>query len=80
MYGKTINGILYVRFEPTEGYKPMNYTDAPAVTEGHYLGFFWKETDDAYVQTWELLEIQTMSDSDELTDEQVGIVLVGGTL
>lgn len=80
MYGKNINGILYVRFEPTEGYKPMNQTEPPTVTEGYYLGFFWKETNDAFVQTWELLEIPTVSDDDELTDEQVGVVLTGGTL
>lgn len=55
MYGKTINGVLYVSFEEQEGYKPMVTTEAPTAPEGYKAAYYWKEEADRYVQTWELV-------------------------
>ena len=73
MYGKNGNGVLYVRFEPTEGYKPMMQSEAPEAPAGCHPGFYWRETENAWVQIWEIVP-----DSDELTEEEAFAILFGG--
>ena len=63
MYGKTIDGVLYVVTEPTEGYKPFVYTDAPEAPSGYHAAYYWRETADSFVQTWEIVE-----DYEDITD------------
>lgn len=55
MYGKIINGVLYVSFEEQEGYKPMVTTEAPTAPDGYKASFYWKEDTESFVQTWEIV-------------------------
>lgn len=76
MYGKTIDGVLYVVTEPTEGYKPFVYTEAPEAPEGCHAAFYWRETADSFVQTWEIVEDydepETVEDKAEAYDILMG--------
>lgn len=56
MYGKTINGVLYVVDEPQDGYKPFEYTEEPTAPTRYHTAYIWKEETDSFVQTWEILE------------------------
>ena len=76
MYGKNINGVLYIVFVETGGYKPMQFTDAPDAPNGYTAAFFWREDDEGFVQTWEFVP---ESDEEELTAEEAIDVLLGNT-
>lgn len=74
MYGKTINGVLYVVQEPREGYKPFAYTTAPDAPDGYHAAYFWRETEDRFMQTWEIVK----DSEDELTDDEALAIILGG--
>ena len=56
MYGKWIDGCLYVVHEQKEGYKPFVFTEEPTAPTGYHTASFWKEEADSFVQTWEVLK------------------------
>lgn len=72
-YAKWIDGLLDVVEEPKDDYKPMVQTEPPEAPSGYVAAFFWKETDSAWEQTWEIV-----LDDDELTDEEALSILLGG--
>lgn len=74
MYGKTINGVLYVVDEPRDGYKPFAYADEPDAPEGYHTAYFWNETEDSFEQTWEIVK----DGEDELTDYEALAIILGG--
>ena len=74
MYGKTINGVLYVVDEPRYGYKPFAYTTAPEVTDGYHAAYIWRETENSFEQTWEIVK----DTEDELTDNEALAIILGG--
>lgn len=71
-YAKWIDGLLDVVEEPKDGYKPMQFTEAPEAPSGYEAAFFWKETNSAWVQTWEIVQ-----DDDELDDADALSILLG---
>lgn len=72
MYAKWIGGLLDVVEEQKNGYKPMAHTEPPEAPSGYHAGFFWKETDSAWEQTWEIVP-----DEDELDDAELVNILLG---
>ena len=74
MYGKTINGVLYVVDEPQDGYKPFVYTTAPEAPDGYYPAYIWVETEGGFEQTWEIVK----DSEDELTDDEALAIIMGG--
>lgn len=73
-YAKWIDGLLDVVEEEKDGYKPMVNTEQPEAQTGYEALFYWRETDDAWVQTWEIVPIA----EDELTDAEALSILLGG--
>lgn len=73
MYGKTISGVLYVVQEPKDGYKPFVYTEAPEAPTGYHAAYYWHETEDSFVQTWEIVEVY-----DEINDAEAFDIIFGG--
>lgn len=74
MYGKMIDGVLYVSTNQQEGYKPFEYTERPAVPEGYHAAYFWAEMDETFVQTWE-----AVADYEEdISDAEALEILLGG--
>lgn len=69
MYGKWINGVLYVAYEPKEGYKPFVFTEEPIAHTGYHTAYFWKEETDSFMQTWEVLKDyeEDINDSEALS-------------
>lgn len=63
-----------------QGYYPVIYTDAPETDDKHYAEESWTLENDQIIQIWSVIEIPTPSDEDELTDDQIVIVLTGGEL
>lgn len=74
MYGKTISGVLYVVDEPRDGYKPFIHTDAPDAPSGYHAAYIWRETEDSFEQTWEIVA----DSEDELTDAEALAIILGG--
>ena len=78
MYGKTINGVLYVVDEPKDGYKPFTYTTAPEAPDGYHAAYIWRETEDNYEQTWEVIkdyeEEPTIEAKAEAYDILMGVI------
>ena len=74
MYGKTIEGVLYVVDEPRDGYKPFVYTEDPEAPDGYHAAYFWRETEDSFMQTWEIVA----DSEDELTDDEALQIILGG--
>lgn len=73
MYLKWDDGLMLVSDDEKEGYKPAVYTDAPTAPIGYTAGFYWRETEDAFVQTWEVApEDDTVDDTEALS------ILLGG--
>ena len=68
-----------VVFNPTEamltdaGYKPVVYTEAPAVEPGYIAVPGWEETDEAIVQTWAV-----EPEPDEIDGKRAAEILLGG--
>lgn len=79
MYGKTINGVLYVSFEEMGGYKPMIKTVAPDAPEGFYASFFWNEETESFVQTWEIVADPEPEPSIEDKAEAYDILMGGAS-
>lgn len=75
MYGKTINGVLYVVDELKDGYKPFVYATAPDAPSGYHAAYIWRETEDSFMQTWEIVA----DSEDELTDDEALAIILGGT-
>ena len=72
-YAKWIDGLLDVSEEPKDGYKPLTFTDPPEAPSGYEALSFWRETDGAWVQTWEVV-----LDADEVDDAEALSILLGG--
>lgn len=72
-YARWIDGLLDVVEEPKDGYKPMQFTDPPKAPSGFEAAFYWRETDNAWEQTWEIVPV-----ADEVTDEEALAILMGG--
>lgn len=73
MYLKWEDGLMLVSNTEKEGYKPAVYTEAPEAPTGYTAGFYWRETEDAFVQTWEVVP-----EMDEVTPEEALNILLGG--
>ena len=73
MYGKFVNGILYVVNEQTAGYKPFVFTEAPTAEEGYHAAFYWKEKTNSIEQTWEIVPVV-----DEIDDTEAFEIIFGG--
>lgn len=41
-----------------DGYKVVQYTEQPEAPSGYYYAETWTETEDAIVQTWEIVEAE----------------------
>lgn len=63
MFLKWENGLMRVSDTEKSGYKPAVYTEAPEAPEGYHAAFYWRETADSFVQTWEIVE-----DYEDITD------------
>lgn len=76
MYGKFIEGVLYVVNSPRFGYKPFVYTEAPEAPSGYHAGYIWSETIESILQVWEIVE--DFDDVDEEADyADAGRILLG---
>lgn len=71
MYMRFADGLLWTATEPTEGYKPVTMTEPPEAPEGYHAAFYWKEENEAFVQTWEI--VPTVDDVDD--SEALNILL-----
>ena len=71
MFAKWDNGLMLVSETAQDGYKPMQTTEAPEAPSGYEALFFWKETDDAWVQTWEIVP----ETEDDLTAEEIAAAI-----
>lgn len=72
-YAKWIDGLLDVVEEPKDGYKLMIFTEPPEAPSGYCASFYWYEIDNAWKQTWEIIQV-----NDEVSDSEVLNILLGG--
>lgn len=57
----------------SQGWKLVVFTDAPKAPEGYYYESGWEEKDNTIVQTWTLVEITDIDDTEALN------IILGGT-
>ena len=70
MYAKWIDGLLDVVEEEKAGYKPLTFTEAPDAPSGYEAASYWKETDAAWEQTWEIVPVDNDPDAEAADYEQ----------
>lgn len=76
---KKLNGDGVVVYNPPaemyreQGYKPVEFTDAPEAPEGYTYESGWEETADSIVQTWTLVSLP-----DDIDDAEALSILLGG--
>lgn len=56
-----------------QGWKPVEFADAPEAPEGFYYASVWEETADSIVQTWALVPVP-----DEVDDSEAFDIIFGG--
>ena len=56
-----------------QGWKPVEFTDAPEAPEGYDYESAWEETADSIVQTWELAPLP-----DDIDDAEAYNIIFGG--
>lgn len=56
-----------------QGWKPVEYTEAPEPPAGYTYEPGWEETDEAIVQTWTLVELP-----DEVDEAEAFDIIFGG--
>lgn len=72
MYFKWDSGLMLVSETPQEGYKPVEYTEAPEAPSGYIAAFYWKEEIDKFVQTWEIVP-----EDDDIDDTEALAIMLG---
>lgn len=76
---RKLNGDGVVVYNPPEsmyraqGWKPVEFTDAPEAPEGFYYESGWEETADSIVQTWTLVPLP-----DDIDDAEAFDIIFGG--
>ena len=75
MYGKLIDDAVSIAPKGViEGYKPIVFVNKPEAPNGYYVESGWKETDEAIIQTWTLLELpEDLADKAEAYDILTGV-------
>lgn len=73
MYGKIINGVLYVVSGQKDGWKPFAYTEEPEAQEGYHTAYIWVETEDSFNQQWETIE----DHEEDIDDSEALNILLG---
>lgn len=78
MFAKWDNGLMLVSTTEKSDYKPMTFTEAPTAPSGYHAVFYWRETEDAFVQTWELLpEPEPEQEDAEIADYEQALADLG---
>lgn len=76
---RKLNGDGVVVYNPPEsmylaqGWKPVEFTDAPEAPEGFYYESGWEETTESIVQTWTLAPLP-----DDIDDADAFDIIFGG--
>lgn len=76
---RKLNGDGVVVYNPhaemyrAQGYKPVEFTDAPESPEGFYYESGWEETAESIVQTWTLVPL-----SDDIDEVEAFDIIFGG--
>lgn len=76
---RKLNGDGVVVYNPpaemyaAQGWKPVEFTDAPEAPSGYYYESSWEEQDEEIVQTWHLVELP-----DEVDDAEAYNIIFGG--
>lgn len=76
---RKLNGDGVVVYNPTEamyreqGWKPVEFTDAPEAPGGYTYESGWEETAESIVQTWTLVPLP-----DEVDDAEAFDIIFGG--
>lgn len=74
MYGKNIDGVLYVKTEQEDGWKELIHTDVPESEDGYHAEFIWREEDDKFLQVWQMVKDYEM----DIDDTEAVEILLGG--
>lgn len=76
---RKLNGDGVVVYNPPaemyreQGYKPVEFTDAPEALDGFYYESGWEETADSIAQTWALVPLP-----DDIDDAEAYNIIFGG--
>lgn len=76
---RKLNGDGVVVYNPpaemyrAQGWKPVEFTDAPEAPEGFYDESGWEETAESIVQTWTLVPLP-----DDIDDAEAYNIIFGG--
>ena len=76
---RKLNGDGVVVYNPPaemyreQGYKPVEFTDAPEASEGYTYESGWEETADSIVQTWTLVPLP-----DDIDEADAFDIIFGG--
>lgn len=75
MYFKYENGLFYTSGTQKDGYKIVIMTEKPVTPGGKEALFYWREEENSFVQTWEIVDENNEETEEELAE--AGRILMG---